>query len=319
MIARIAAGISLSLVAACALAQPYPNRPIRLIVPYSGGGHGDVVVRTVTAAVSESIGQQFVIEPRPGAGGNIAGDAVAKATPDGYTILFATPLLAINASLYQRLSFDPRKDLVPITLAADGPYVLYMTGKLPVSNAAEFIALAKAKPKEFNYASLGVGTGPHLGGVLFAAAAGIDLTHIPYKGFAQSLPDLISGQVHITFNGIGAAQQFVQTGQVKILGFASPKRLPAYPDVPTVAESVPGFELAGWYGFCAPAGVPAEILSRLNAEFVRAVSTPEMADKMLKLGLFAKPQSLQEARQYFEREIERWGRAVRLSGARIDE
>ena len=316
---KICTGIAALLVTATAFAQPYPNRPIRLVVPYSGGGHGDVVVRTVIAPVSASLGQQFVIEPKPGAGGNIAAETVVRSPADGYTLLYATPLLAINASLYQRLAFDPRKDLVPITLAADGPYVLYASGTLPVSNAAEFIALAKARPKAFNYASLGVATGPHLGGVLFAAAAGIELTHVPYKGFAQSLPDLVSGQVHIAFNGIGAAQQFVQTGQVKILGFASPQRLPAFPNVPTVAESVPGFELGGWYGFSAPAGVPPEIMAKLNAEFVKAVSTPEMSDKLLKLGLFARPQTLPEARLYFEREIERWGRAVKLSGARIDE
>ena len=316
---KIALAWAAAAVAINATAQPYPNRPIRLVVPYSGGGPGDVVVRTVTTPVAAALGQQFVIEPKPGAGGNIAAETVAKAPADGYTLLFGTPLLAINASLYQRLSFDARKDLVPITLAADGPYVLYASGTLPVNNVADFITLAKAKPKQFNYASLGVGTGPHLGGVLFAAAAGVELTHVPYKGFAQSLPDLVSGQVHIAFNGIGAAQQFVQTGQVKMLGFSSARRLPAYPDVPSLAETVPGFELLGWYGFYAPAGIPTDILARLNTEFVKAVSTPEMADRMLKLGLFARPQTLAEARQYFEREIDRWGRAVKLSGARVED
>ena len=310
---------ALLLLAGPALADGYPSKPIRLITPYSGGGQSDILVRTIAPLLSTGLGQQIVIESRPGAGGNIATDAVVKSPRDGYTLLFGAPLLAINASLYRNLAFDTQKSLVPISLLASGPYVLYATGKLPVSNAAELVAYAKANPGKLNYASLGVGTGPHLGGVLFALTTGVELTHVPYKGFAQSLPDLVSGQVHIAFNGIGVATAFVQSGQVKILGFASRERMRAYPDVPTVSESVPGFELLGWYGLVAPAGVPAEVIERLNAEIVKSVRAPDMWERIEKMGLIPQPQTLPEASRFFRDEIEKWGRAVKASGARIEE
>lgn len=308
-----------ALFASLAFGQNYPAKPIRLVTPYSPGGAGDWVARVSTDRVAQALGQQFVLEPRPGAGGNIAAESVVRAPADGYTLLFATPLLAINATLYRKLSFDPAKDLVPIAVVAYGPYVLYATGALPVKNAGELVALAKQKPGQINYASLGIGTGPHLGGVLLGLMSGADFTHVPYKGFGQALPDLASGQVHFSLNGIGAADAFLKNGQVRMLGFTSLQRMKAYPDVPTVAESVPGYEVLGWYGFAAPAATPQPILQRLNAEVVKVTSSPEFAAQLEKRGLIAQTFSLAEARQFFSRETERWGRAVKASGAKIDE
>lgn len=305
--------------AAGVTAQTYPAKPILVISPYAGGGGADAVVRIVTQRAGTLLGQQFVIEPRSGAGGNIAAEAVVRAAPDGYTLLFATPLLTINASLYRKLNFDPVKNLTVVAISVTGPYVMYATGNLPIKTAADFVALARAQPGKLNYGSLGVGTGPHLGIALFASMAGIELTHVPYRGFGQILPDLVSGQVHLALNAIGVADGFVKEGKVKMLGFTSAKRLPGFPDVPAIAEAVPGFEVGGWYGFAAPAGTPAAIVERLNSEFVRAVNTPEVAERFAKLGLFPENWNLAEAANFFGRETEKWGRAVKAAGAKVDE
>jgi tripartite-type tricarboxylate transporter receptor subunit TctC len=300
-------------------AQNYPAKPIRLVTPYSPGGAGDWVARVSTERVGQALGQQFVLEPRPGAGGNIAAESVVRAPADGYTLLFATPLLAINATLYRKLSFDPAKDLVPIAVVGYGPYVLYASGSLPVKNAGELVAMAKQKPGQINYASLGIGTGPHLGGALLGLIGGAEFVHVPYKGFGQALPDLASGQVHFSLNGIGAADAFLKNGQVKMLGFTSLERMKAYPDVPTVAETVPGYEVLGWYGFAAPAATPRPIIERLNAEVVKVASSPDFAAQLEKRGMIAQTFNLAQAREFFSRETERWGRAVKASGAKIDD
>ena len=301
-----------------ALAQSYPAKPIRLVTPYSPGGAGDWVARTTTDRMAQALGQQFVIEPRPGAGGNIAAESVVRSAADGYTLLFATPLLAINQTLYRKLSFDASKDLVPVGVIATGPYVLYATGGLPVKNGGELIALAKQKPGAINYASLGIGTGPHLGAVLLALAGGVEFTHVPYKGFGQALPDLASGQVHFSLNGIGVADAFLKDGRVKMLGFTGLKRMKEYPDVPTVSETVPGYEVLGWYGLAAPAGTPPAIVERLNAEAVK-VTTSDFASQIEKRGLIPQSFSVAQTREFVARDAERWGRAVKASGAKIEE
>ena len=302
-----------------ALAQNYPARPIRLVTPYSPGGAGDWVARTATDRIAQALGQQFVIEPRPGAGGNIAAESVVRASADGYTLLFATPLLAINATLYRKLSFDAARDLVPVGVIATGPYVLYATGSLPVKNAGELVAMAKQKPGSINYASLGIGTGPHLGGVLLGLMGGAEFTHVPYKGFGQALPDLASGQVHFSLNGIGVADAFLKDGRVKMLGFTSLARMKEYPDVPTVSETVPGYEVLGWYGFAAPAATPRPVIERLNAELARVTTSPEFAAQLEKRGLIPQSFSLAQTREFVGRDAERWGRAVKASGAKIED
>ena len=307
------------LASGAALGQSYPAKPIRLVTPYSPGGAGDWVARASTDRIAQALGQPFVIEPRPGAGGNIAAESVVRAPADGYTLLFATPLLPINATLYRKLSFDPSKDLHLIAVVATGPYVLYAAGSVPAKSAGELVALAKQKPGQINYASLGIGTGPHLGGVLLGLMGGAEFTHVPYKGFGQALPDLASGQVHFSLNGIGVADAFLKTGQIKMLGFTSLQRMKAYPDVPTVSETVPGYELLGWYGFAAPAGTPQPIIDRLNAEVAKVTSSPEFADQVEKRGLIPQAYSQAQVREFFGRETERWGKAVKASGAKIDD
>jgi tripartite-type tricarboxylate transporter receptor subunit TctC len=316
--------MKLSLVAAtllassCAFAQSYPAKPIRFVTPYSPGGAGDWVARATTDRMALALGQQFVIEPRPGAGGNIAAESVVRSPADGYTLLFATPLLAINATLYKKLTFDASRDLIPVAVIATGPYVLYATGGLPVKSGGDLVAMAKQKPGSINYASLGIGTGPHLGAVLLGLAGGVEFTHVPYKGFGQALPDLASGQVHFTLNGIGVADAFLKDGRVRMLGFTGATRMKEYPDVPTVAETVPGFEVYGWYGVAAPAGTPPAIVERLNAEVAKAM-TPEFMSQVEKRGLIPQSFSTAQTREFVARDSERWARAVKASGAKIDE
>jgi tripartite-type tricarboxylate transporter receptor subunit TctC len=299
-----------------ACAQSYPGKPIRLLLTFSSGGQADILARTVTEKMRPSLGQPIVIEPKPGAGGNLAMEATAKAPPDGYTLVFGTPAVAINGRLYKQLGYDPLKDLAALSLAAWGPYVVYASGTLPVNSMSELIAYAKAKPGELNYASVGVGSGTHLATVLFTLAAGVQMTHVPYKGIQQVAPDLVSGSVHLTFNALGPLAQFVSSGRVKMLATTAPRRVPQLPDVPTIAESgVPGFEAAGWYGFFATAGTPRDVLQKLNSSIVGAVSDREISERIEKMGLVPSPQSLEEAARFVAAEAEKWGRAVAASGA----
>jgi len=306
----------LALAAGSALAQPYPQKPVRVLLTFAAGGQADILARAVTDKMRPSFGQPFIVEARPGAGGNLAMEATAKAPPDGYTLVFGTPAVAINGALYKKLSYDPLKDLAPLSLAAWGSYVVYGSGALPVSTMGELIAYARARPKTLNYASVGVGSGTHLAAVLFTLAAGLDMTHVPYKGIQQVAPDLVSGEVHLTFNALGPLAQFVQSGRVRILAVSGAKRTPQLPDVPTIAESgLAGFEAGGWYGFFTTAGTPREVQQRLNAEIVRAVSAPDLNERIHGLGLVPAPQSLQEAAAFVAAEAAKWSRAVKAAGA----
>jgi tripartite-type tricarboxylate transporter receptor subunit TctC len=262
---RVAA-VALSLLSTVLFAQTYPEKPVRLYLTFATGGQADILARSVTERMRASFGQPVIVEPRPGAGGNLAMEAVAKGPADGYTLVFGTPAVAINGALYKKLAYDPLKELVPVSLAAWGPYIVYASGALPANNIAELVAYAKARPGKLNYASVGVGSGTHLTAVLFTLAAGVEMSHVPYKGIQQAAPELVSGDVHLTFNAYGPLAQFVQSGKIKMLATTAPQRIKALPDLPTVAESLPGFEAAGWYGFFAPAGTPRPVLEKLNSE-----------------------------------------------------
>ena len=302
-----------------AFAQPYPDKPVRLLLTFAAGGQADILARSVAEKMRASFPQPILVEARPGAGGNLAMEATAKAPADGYTLVFGTPAVVINGTLYKKLSYDPVKDLVPLSLAAWGPYIVYVSGALPVNNVAELIAYAKARPGKLNYASVGVGSGTHLAAVLFALAAGAEMTHVPYKGIQQIAPDLVSGEVQLTFNAFGPLAQFVQSGRVKMIATTAARRIPSLPELPTIAESgLPGFEAGGWYGFFTTAGTPRPVLEKLNAEIVRALSSPDLSAKIEGMGLVPSPQSLDEAARFIATEQEKWSRAVKASGASAD-
>lgn len=312
------AGVVLCLFSTVIGAQAYPEKPVRLLLTFAAGGQADILARTVTERMRASFGQPVIVEPRPGAGGNLAMEAVAKGPADGYTLVFGTPAVAINGTLYKKLTYDPLKNLVPVSLAALGPYIVYASGALPVNNVAELVAYAKSRPGKLNYASVGVGSGTHLTAVLFTLAAGIDMSHVPYKGIQQAAPELVSGDVHLTFNAYGPLAQFVQSGKIKMIATTAPRRIKTLPDLPAVAESLPGFEAAGWYGFFAPAGTPRPVLNKLNVEIVKAVSSPELSARIESLGLVPAPQSLDEAARFVAAEAVKWTRAVKASGASAD-
>jgi tripartite-type tricarboxylate transporter receptor subunit TctC len=299
-----------------AFGQSYPERPIRVLLTFAAGGQADLLARSVTEKMRANLPQPILVEARPGAGGNLAMEATAKAAPDGYTLVFGTPAVAINGALYKKLNYDPVKDLAPLGLAAVGNYVVYASGTLPVSNPAELIAYAKARPGKLNYASVGVGSGTHLAAVLFTLAAGVDMQHVPYKGIQQIAPDMVSGEVHLTFNAYGPLAQFVQGGRIKMVGTSGQQRMKVLPDVPALAEALPGFEASGWYGFFTTAGTPRPVLEKLNLEIVRAVK--ELSEKIEAMALIPAPQSLDEAARFVAAEAEKWTRAIKASGASAD-
>ena len=313
---RRLAGVALLFVAALAHAQPYPSRPVRVLIAFAGGGLADLIARALTDRMSPALGQPFVLENRPGAGGNIAMEAVGRGPHDGHTLLMIGPAAAINGALYRNLAFSPAKDLAPIGVMGWGPYAMFVSSTVPVASAAELVAYAKANPGKLNYASVGVGSGGHLTGVLFAMAAGVQMTHVPYKGIQAIAPDIVSGEVHVVFNAFGPLNAFVQAGKVKLLAVTSAERLPAYPDVPSLSESaLPGFDATGWYVLFAPAGTPRPVLERLNAELRSALADRDTVQKIEKAGMRPVAQTLDEAARFMTAETDKWGRAVRASGA----
>jgi tripartite-type tricarboxylate transporter receptor subunit TctC len=313
---RRLAGVALLLTAALANAQPYPSRPVRVLIAFAGGGLADLIARALTDRMSPALGQPFVLENRPGAGGNIAMEAVVRGPHDGHTLLMIGPAAAINGALYRNLSFSPAKDLAPIGVMGWGPYAMFVSSTVPVTSAAELVAYAKANPGKLNYASVGVGSGGHLTGVLFAMAAGVQMTHVPYKGIQAIAPDIVSGEVHVVFNAFGPLNAFVQAGKVKLLAVTSAERLPAYPEVPSLSESaLPGFDATGWYVLFAPAGTPRPVLERLNAELRSALADRDTVQKIEKAGMRPVAQTLDEAARFMTAETDKWGRAVRASSA----
>lgn len=312
---------ALTLVAGAASAQypaHFPDRPVHLLLTFASGGQADILARLVAEKMRPSLGQPIVIEPKPGAGGNLAMEATARAPADGYTLVFGTPAVAINGALYKKLGYDPLRDLVPLSLAAWGPYIVYVSGTLPVNTVSELIAYARAKPGALNYASVGVGSGTHLAAVLFTLAANVQMSHVPYKGIQQAAPDLASGEVHLTFNAYGPLAPFVQTGKIRMLATSAPQRIKQLPDLPAIAETLPGFEALGWYGFFTTAGTPRPVLERLNAEIVKAVSSPDLNARIESMSLVPAPQSLDQAQRFVQAEAVKWTRAVKASGAVAD-
>ena len=282
----VALASALTMGAALAQAQ-WPERPVRVVVPFPASGATDLIARVVTQRVAQDLGQQLVVDNKPGAGGTIGSAEVAKAAPDGYTVLFTTSSThAISPHLMPRLSYDATKDFTPVAHVADAPSVLLVTPSLPVKTVAELIAYAKANPGKLNYATSGNGTIVHLNSAAFSAQAGIDMTHVPYKGTALSIPDLIAGQVHVLFDSLPTGMPHVVSGKVRALGVTSEKRSGLAPDLPTLAESgLPGFSSVTWFGVYLPAGAPPALVARVHQAFTKAVQTPEVKASLAKLGV----------------------------------
>lgn len=268
-------------------ADTFPSQPIRIIVPYAPGGSTDLLARVVAKQLTAQWGQPVIVEDHPGANGIIGADLVAKAPPDGYVIGIASPgTHAANASLYRHLPYDTVKSFTPITLAVNAPLVLVAHPSLNVKNVRQLIALAKSKPGQISYASGGIGSSQHLAMELFDHMAGISMTHVPYKGSANSYADLLGGRVKVEFDAFTAAVPYIKSGQLKALAVASAQRVAGFPDLPTVAESgVPGYEATSWYGFVAPAKLPPDVLAKLNAGIVKALQTPAAHDALTNVGL----------------------------------
>ncbi len=296
-------------------AQTYPDKPIRIFHGFQAGGGADVLLRTLLPQLSENLGQQVVVEYRPGAGGNIAMEAVARAAPDGYTLLMGTPGLAINPSLYASLPFDPLKDFAPVSLIGMVSNVLIVNPTVPAKDVRELIALAKAKPGKLNFASSGTGTSLHLAGELFKVSAGVDIVHIPYKGGAQAMTDVMSGQAEMMWNVLPSALPQIKAGSVKALAVTGKMRSDALPDVPTMREAgLADYTAVTWNGILAPAGTPKAIIARLNEAIVKALQTPEMKAKYAAIGQDLAWSTPEEFSAFIAEETARWNKVIRASG-----
>jgi tripartite-type tricarboxylate transporter receptor subunit TctC len=311
--------IFISFFAVEGLAQGWPSRPIRMVVPLSPGGFADVPGRILAARLSSLLGYNVFVENRPGAGGTIGADFVAKSAPDGYTLLFTGTPHVISAWVYKKLPYDPLKDFEPVALVASGPYVLVVNPQLPVHSIRELIAAAKAQPGKIDYASSGNGSAQHLVSALFASMAGIELNHVPYKGSGPAMQDLLGGQVKVSFAGIPNVLPHVKAGRLRALAVSTPQRSPDLPDVPTAAEAgVPGYQATLWLNLAAPAGTPGEIVQRVYAETARALQDAELQQSFRAAGVEASLLSPQELAGFMRGEYEKWGKVVRDTGATVN-
>lgn len=296
-------------------AQSYPTKPVRLIAPSSPGSGVDIVARIVAQKLSESLGQQVVVDNRAGAGANLGAEIAAKAAPDGYTLFMGTPAHAINAGLYRRLNYDIVKDFAPISLVTTGQYVLVVNPSLPAKNVKDLIALAKAKPGQLNYASAGSGNATHLAGELFKSLTKVNVVHVPYKGSGPALTDVIAGQVQFMFSNLTAALPHIKSGRLRALAVTGPRRTPTAPDIPTMIESgVPGYTVTSWFGVLAPAGATKEIVNRLNAELAKVMRSPDMKERLAGEGADPTSSSPAEFTAFLKTEIEKWGKVVKEAG-----
>jgi tripartite-type tricarboxylate transporter receptor subunit TctC len=304
----------------CAFAQSdWPSKPVKLVVPYPPGGPTDIVARVIAERLAALTGQPFLVDNRPGAGGNLGADLVAKAPADGYTLLVATTAHAINMSLFKNLNYDVQRDFTAVSLLTQGPLVLVVNPKFPARSVSELIAMAEAKPKSVSFASSGNGQSTHLAAELFASMAGAPMTHIPYKGSAPALNDLISGQVPVMFDTMLSSMPHVTAGQLRALATTGAQRSPAAPDLPTIAESgLPGYQVYAWNGLLAPAATPAAVVNRLNLELKTALGQPAVQQKFSAQGFAATWTSPADATSFVRAEVEKWGRTVQQSGAKIE-
>lgn len=312
-------GLALALGSASAAAQAYPAKPVRLIVPFAPGGFTDVVARILGQKLSQSMGQQFIVENKPGAGSTIGTDFVAKSPPDGYTLLMVSSTHVISPWIYKSLPYDPLKSFTVVGKLVDSPYVLLVHPKVPAKNVQEFIALAKSQPDKVHYASSGNGSAQHLMGGLFAAMTGSPLKHVPYKGSSGAANDLVAGVVESSFAGVPNALAQVPQGRLKALAVTTSRRAPQLPDVPTMQEAgVAGYDASVWLALLAPAGTPPEIVTRLNGEIARLMNSPETKKALFDAGVEPAPSSPEEMAGYMTQELARWGKVVKDANIKLE-
>ena len=312
----------LCLGAVCAgqvLAQAYPSKPVRLVVPFPPGGPTDILGRAIGAKLGDLLGQPVIIDNRGGAGGGIGADNIAKSAPDGYSLLLGTTgTHTINPNLYSKLPYDPIKDFVPISLVVKYLNILVVNPSVPAKSVAELIALARQKPGEITFGSAGNGSSNHLTGEMLATMTGVKMQHIPYKGSGPALNDVIAGQITFMFDQYSTVGPNIKAGKLRAIGIATKQRHPLLPDVPTIAETIPGFEVSPWYGLFAPAGTPRPIIDRLNADLVKVMNSPEIHERMTALGWDPVTSTPEQFAAQIKSELAIWAEVVKKSGARID-
>jgi tripartite-type tricarboxylate transporter receptor subunit TctC len=321
MMRRFCLGLALALFGAVGAghAQTYPSKPVKLIVPYSSGTSTDVLGRLYAQKLSDSLGQPVVVENKAGAGGNIAGEAVAKSAPDGYTITLSTSAVhATNPALYGKLPFDTVKDFTHIAFLVSAPNMLVVNSTVPAKNMAELIAYAKANPGKLTYISAGSGTSPHMSGELLKSMAGIQITHVPYKNISQGFADLVGGQVSMTFYHVPVIYPYVKDGRLRALGVATRERSALAPEVPPIAETVPGFEIRPWWGVSGPASLPPEVVDKLYAATAKILRDPDTIQRFTALGLEIQLMTTREFNDFLGTEIVKWTKIVKDSGAKVD-
>ncbi|QKH37648.1 tripartite tricarboxylate transporter substrate binding protein [Achromobacter pestifer] len=319
---RIAATLLATAASAFAMGSAhaaYPDKPVRIVVGFSAGGTTDVIARIMAKELTESLGQSFVVENKPGAGSNIATDQVKRAEPDGYTLLFVAVTSAINQTLYKNVNFDLTKDFTPVALGAKVPNILVVNPAVPVKTVQELVEYAKKNPGKLAFASSGSGTSIHMAGELFKMQTGIDVLHVPYKGSAPAVTDLIGGQVQFMFDNMPSAWPHVQSGKLRALAVTTTERSKSAPDVPTMKESgFANFDVSSWFGLIAPAGTPPDVVNKLNAAMVKALDKPEVQLSFEKLGAVGVKTTPAEFGQFIKSEVEGWAPVVKASGAKVD-
>ena len=316
---HLAAGAAaLPAISRVARAQAYPTRPVRLIVPFGPAGATDITARLIGQWLSERLGQQFVVENRPGAGGNIGTEAVVRAAPDGYTLLYVTTANASNATLYDKLNFNFIHDIAPVAAIISFPYIMVVNPSVPAKTLPEFITYAKANPGKINMASPGIGSTPHVNGELFKVMTGTNMVHVPYRSAAAVMTDLLSGQVQLYFGTTASSLEYVRTGKLRALGVTIERRLDALPEIPTVAEFVPGYEASNWYGVGAPKATPAQIIDKLNKAISAGLADPNMKARFADLGGTVLPGSPADFGKLIADETEKWAKVVKFAGIKAD-
>jgi tripartite-type tricarboxylate transporter receptor subunit TctC len=320
MLRRTIIALAVAITATPAFAQTYPSKPVRVIVTFPPGGTPDIYGRVMSVELSRLWNQSVVVENRTGAGGTIGTDYVAKSTPDGYTLLFAADAtITIAPHLYSRLPYDPQKDLAPIVNVTAGPFVLMANPAFPPNNVKELIELVRAQPGKISYASSGAGGQQHLAMESIRTLAGnMDMIHVPYKGFGQGIADVLANQVPLIFGGITASIQLTKSGKLKALGVTGPKRAKALPDVPAIAETLPGFDITAWYGFMAPAGTPRDIVQRIHDDSVTIIRRPDFLERLDKDGIEPVGNTPEQFAAEIKSDIARWEKVVKAAGAKLD-